>query len=736
MAEVNSVNKCSNTKEYLDFFLGKQADKVLANPDVKYFLKEAKAGRSFITFHGMRSLADVKIKKIHRKRFRAILLRKIKDPALRKVLTPPLHKLSEADLEFLTAPNILQAVEVKMRREVEGKINALVKAGKFVSLLDIVKQRIKVLRDDVNLNSNRTRRRYIDLVKHLKMKSGKRYFLLATLAIFALGKFKYRRAAATLIKIVKLEKDSRIRRQAIIALGKIADKKAVPLLLSIVDKSYINYDDVVGGIRAFGGYSAFSHQVGAMIGLYFATTKVQRRKIESALTKKLAITALARIGDKRAIPILTKIVERDRLQGIAHVALAALSEFPSVVLEKRAAFKRLLVKLIKRNDFRLRGAAVMLLATLGDKRAVPGMIQMLSEYNFNNPDLDPARNISKLIRNDPSLVSGKFASLSLAQNIYNGLLLRYNRAKMPIVQLVIIGTLARLKDPQTIFPLMLLAKREPKLRAPIIFALNKIVNSKTLPALLATLDQRFTLNEFKNKTAIKSLCQAIDIHALKSPNNTLARLNELLQTPNLYSILKKKGKNIPLSIEIRVLLKMTKSFRRVWDKSMGIFRLPKFSKLTRPQKYMIVLLNRKLLEAAYASVPKSKKDKIMRRFALFLLSRINNDLRVVYPIVNTLYDPDPLVEREAIAALTKLSKLPTVNKEFFVKTLIRKYRNKGTDYIPRRIILVALKTIGSKSAIPFLTSITKNGDHQLRRIAADAVRHLKVNGEARVASQK
>ena len=238
---VSSVNKCSNTPAYRDQYLGKLADKVLANSDVQYYLEEAKKGNTFITIDGMLALTSVKVLKGVRKQFEKILLGKIKDPAKRVALKPKRIKLTKADIFFITAPNLKLASEQLAIQGALSQVKQLAKRGKYASLLAIVKKSIKPLGDKIKL-------------------------LRAVAAIHVLGVAKYRVAVPWLIKVVKLAKDSRLRRGAIIALGKIGDKRATHALLKVADS--VN---------------------------------------ELVLTQKIALAALARIGDKRSIPTLIKI---------------------------------------------------------------------------------------------------------------------------------------------------------------------------------------------------------------------------------------------------------------------------------------------------------------------------------------------------------------------------------------------------------------------------------------------
>jgi len=108
---------------------------------------------------------------------------------------------------------------------------------------------------------------------------------------------------------------------------------------------------------------------------------------------------------------------------------------------------------------------------------------------------------------------------------------------------------------------------------------------------------KFYPNEFKASSAVKTLNQAIssDRYGIpfKSKENTIERLNEILEVPNFYEIMLVKGKTFVPTPRIKSLIEETKDYR--WKS---------FSQLTDFQKKKIMFLNRLLLEALYSQVPK------------------------------------------------------------------------------------------------------------------------------------
>jgi len=101
----------------------------------------------------------------------------------------------------------------------------------------------------------------------------------------------------------------------------------------------------------------------------------------------------------------------------------------------------------------------------------------------------------------------------------------------------------------------------------------------------------FRGGEFEEGYDIASLCRAIkaDIApSLKSPENSIAWLNELLKTPDLYEKYSKKIKPLTFPEEINNLIERTKGLRK-----------KRFSEINVDSQKDIVKLNRLLIEHLY-----------------------------------------------------------------------------------------------------------------------------------------
>jgi len=107
---------------------------------------------------------------------------------------------------------------------------------------------------------------------------------------------------------------------------------------------------------------------------------------------------------------------------------------------------------------------------------------------------------------------------------------------------------------------------------------------------------RFFPNEFKQPASLEALATAVSNDkfpiAYKSPANSLARLNELIITPNFYDLVADRGKILFVSTKIKALIKETKSYRG-----------KDFSSLNSFEQKKIMLLNRLLIETLYSQAP-------------------------------------------------------------------------------------------------------------------------------------
>lgn len=111
----------------------------------------------------------------------------------------------------------------------------------------------------------------------------------------------------------------------------------------------------------------------------------------------------------------------------------------------------------------------------------------------------------------------------------------------------------------------------------------------------------YFIGEFEGIFSVKNLCRVIysdkyDI-SLRTPDNSIERLNEILRIPDFYDIWKRKNKRRKLSQIIKNMIVSTEKYRGEY-----------FSVLSPEQQQNIMYLNRLLLELSYPESPKRFPD--------------------------------------------------------------------------------------------------------------------------------
>ncbi|MBN3033396.1 MAG: hypothetical protein JW873_04805 [Candidatus Saganbacteria bacterium] len=112
-----------------------------------------------------------------------------------------------------------------------------------------------------------------------------------------------------------------------------------------------------------------------------------------------------------------------------------------------------------------------------------------------------------------------------------------------------------------------------------------------------TASPKFFANEFRASGEVGALLDEISAAGygipFKTREKSLAKLNELLGLPNFYDLVMKKNKFVPLTPLLRSLIAETEAYR---------YR--PFTQLTPYQRKKLMLLNRLLIEALFASAPR------------------------------------------------------------------------------------------------------------------------------------
>jgi hypothetical protein len=132
----------------------------------------------------------------------------------------------------------------------------------------------------------------------------------------------------------------------------------------------------------------------------------------------------------------------------------------------------------------------------------------------------------------------------------------------------------------------------------------KVSPFSTMPLLLKG-SPEFSVDEFTTGLTVKALCKEVnkDNYGIefKTINNTIERLNEILQIPNFYDICIKKKKSIKLNKYAQKLISVSKSYRH-----------KNFSELSKDQQKNVSKLNRIILKTLYPKTcPKIQLMKLI-----------------------------------------------------------------------------------------------------------------------------
>jgi len=184
------------------------------------------------------------------------------------------------------------------------------------------------------------------------------------------------RSIRTLISLLK-DTDAEIRVFSANILGNIKDPEAVPHLIEALKDEESNVRitsaESLGRIKDKRAIGPLIEALKGDIWLQFS-----------------AVTALKEIGDKDAIEPLLSLLASPEIMGIALDAIAAIlrrSNYPEDLPSLRDALQRedinnLLLDWLKGNDLGQKDASLILLGWLKDKRALPEMVNLLSDNRF------------------------------------------------------------------------------------------------------------------------------------------------------------------------------------------------------------------------------------------------------------------------------------------------------------------------------------------------------------------
>jgi len=220
-----------------------------------------------------------------------------------------------------------------------------------------------------------------------------------------LGETRDMRAVPVLIQI--LDDHKSIRRQAqknaAISLGNLGDRQAVPALIHAagvkddmdLSKAALEALYKLGDRRAV---SALVRDLEDEEGFYLRGDEIMMTfnsgqnlvtKVDKDIHRGEVATALGKLGDASAVPILVKCLADKRYYRSRLKIAAALGE----LRDKRAA--PALLKVIEEKDKELSKEAAMALAKLGDERAIPLLIESFAIKTDDDDRMQMVRSISE-----------------------------------------------------------------------------------------------------------------------------------------------------------------------------------------------------------------------------------------------------------------------------------------------------------------------------------------------------
>ena len=199
--------------------------------------------------------------------------------------------------------------------------------------------------------------------------------------VLALGELGDRSAVPALIEVLR-DEDEFVRRESAIALGTLGDRSAVPALVqALKDKDF--------SVRGFAA-EALS-ELGDRSVIQALRKTLKDRHLKKHIKVRMAIAvALGKLGDKVGIKALVKMLKDEEFRGAVYVPeelgelgdMSAVPVLKQVLLKPKFGMLGMLEGEIRR-AVRLRAAKA--LAKLGDKSAIPGLIDMLRDVDPYDP---------------------------------------------------------------------------------------------------------------------------------------------------------------------------------------------------------------------------------------------------------------------------------------------------------------------------------------------------------------
>jgi len=184
----------------------------------------------------------------------------------------------------------------------------------------------------------------------------------------ALGDIKDERAVVPLLEALAIELKSNVRAGIISALGKIGDKRAIKALIQALQ-------DNSSSVR-----SSAAEKLGHFADQEVIKALIPKLEDESYFVRSWSAESLGKIGDSQAIVPLVTALSKEKEIEVSCAIVRALGQFKG---ESHAV--EALLPLLKNPEYDsdLRCQVALALGKLGDSKAVPPLIQTLSDKDDN-----------------------------------------------------------------------------------------------------------------------------------------------------------------------------------------------------------------------------------------------------------------------------------------------------------------------------------------------------------------
>lgn len=329
--------------------------------EVKPLLEGLKSDRSSIVHWSALTLAEMGDERAYKP---LVVLLKNEDPIKRAAATKALGILGDARPIPLLI-KMLKDSDAKVRSNAAESLGEFEDKSAVLPLIDLLNKD----KDDeakalaaLSLGYLGDKRAVPPLLKQIKHPNVD----VRDNVVIALGELKDKRAFLPLVGRLK-DEEGVIRMRAVRSIGKFKDKRAIPILVQALENDFET---------TFGGDTDDIAEVFAEIGkteLLIPHLKNTKRDVRIAV-----VDALDLIGDKKTLPVLIDVVNKDKDDWVRNSAFNAITKF-----NDPRTFP-LLLRLLNDKYEGIRRHASWAIGKLKDKRAIGPLTKILKERDEDN----------------------------------------------------------------------------------------------------------------------------------------------------------------------------------------------------------------------------------------------------------------------------------------------------------------------------------------------------------------